>query len=191
MKKEKTKGGSGVKILIGVIAYIVVFVAFMIFSSSATSNNIMEIKTMEDLEYAYQNGAYGRIEIGEFIELGKVTTISYETVTKGNTKVKEKRYHTTTMRGADFDTGYVLLMDYYSTDIEKFKDDPKAFVKIKKIKDYEFQQPPLGGQVSKDDYVIGYTTEFGSQLGNGLMFVIISVVVAAIGVSIKKKRSRY
>ncbi len=188
MEKTKRKGSSGIKILIGIVAYIAVFAGFLMYNSYSTNKNMMEIKTMADLETAYQTGAKGKIVIEEFIELGPVTTITYETVKKGNVQVKEKRYHTTKMRGADFDTGYVLLIDYHSASAEKFKDDPKAFVMVDKLKEYEFQQNPFASALSQDDYVLVYRSELGDQIINGTVFFVISVVIIGFVVHFYKKR---
>ncbi len=186
MGNSKRKGLSGIKVLIALVVYIVVFVGYMMFVSNSTENKIVDVENFSDLEYAYQNELFGDIDIEEFVEICPVTTV-ITTEEKGKT-VESKKH--TTLRGADFDGGYVLLIDYHSANYLQFMDDDEAFVKVKKVKDYQLEDLPYGLTLNPDDYVISYQTATGQLIYKGGMFLVISTIIIAIGVSIAHKAKR-
>ncbi len=185
---SRNSSGRGLKILIGIIIYIIAFVGVIMYTNKSTRDKMVEINTIEDLAQAERDGSYGRIQIDEFTDAGQVTLIKEETVKQGSKQVKKDKYVTTSLYSAEFDGETIYLIDYQSAPYEKFMNDKNAFVEVNKLSDYRYQN--ISMTIDQNSYVIGYQTALGKAIFSGGMFLVVTTVILAFLVSIIKKVQR-
>lgn len=146
----------------------------------------MEITSIEDLAYAYENNLYGRISIESFEEKALITLLIEETTKVGKRMVIKDRMQQTRLYQTRYDGTQFYLIAYKSASMDN-KDSDNAYIKINVIDDFRYSGT-LPFDVSGDDYVISYQTYTGTMILNGFIFIGISIVGGLIVGWMKVKR---